>query len=66
MDAWGLLEMLWQAGKDQATILTMQAGNAEREGDAAKAATLQEAAEMLNAQADQHAATMEYIEGGGV
>jgi len=63
---WGLLELLWQAGKDGATMLVMQAANAERDGDAAKAATLQEAAEVLDAQADQDAATIEYIQGSGM
>jgi hypothetical protein len=56
---WELLHLLWQAGKDQATMLVMQAANAEREGDAARAATLQEAAEVLDAQAEQDAATIE-------
>ena len=63
---WGLLELLWQAGKDQATMLAIQAANAEREGDAAKAAALQDAAEVLDAQADQDAATLEYIQGSGM
>ena len=58
--------MLWQAGKDGATMLVMQAADAEREGDAAKAAALQEAAEVLDAQADQDAATIEYIQGSGM
>jgi len=63
---WELLHLLWQAGKDQATMLVMQAANAEREGDAARAATLQEAAEVLDAQADQDATTIEYIQGSGM
>jgi len=60
---WGLLELLWQAGKDQATILMVQAAEAEREGDDARSATLQDAAEVLDAQAEQDMATLGYIWG---
>jgi hypothetical protein len=63
---WGLLELLWQAGKDQATILEMQAAEAEREGDTAKAAALQGAAEVLDAQAEQDAETLDYIHSCGM
>jgi hypothetical protein len=63
---WDLLELLWQAGKDQATMLVMQAANAEREGDTITAAALQSAAEILDAQAEQDAATLDYLHSSGM
>jgi hypothetical protein len=59
----GILELLWQAGKDRATMLVMQAADAECKGDAVTVAALQEAAEVLDAQAEQDMATIEYIRG---
>jgi hypothetical protein len=62
---WGLLELVWQAAIDNATMLVVEAGNAERDGDALGAEALQKAAEVLDAQAQQDRATLDYLEGGG-